>query len=214
MVKVYVNRVGVEVQPDTYIINAIEMAGFSVPTLCYLQGVFSEATCRICIVRANGRVVPACRYPVQEGMEIIVDDDELTRMRRTNLELILASHRVSCWNCIRKGRCLLVKLSNELGVEGIPVCAECTLYSELCLLRKGILCLGPFTIAGCNAICTKQNAPCIGCRGFIKSLDVWKNAIAYIRELQINLKLMKTVMTIFWHHLPKELDNMLNGDKL
>lgn len=212
MVKVYVNKIMVEVQPNMYIIDAIEMAGFSVPTLCYLQGIFNEATCRICIVRANGKVVPACRYPVQEGMEITVDDDELIKMRRTNFELILASHKISCWNCIRKGKCILVKLSNELGVEGIPVCAECPLYSELCLLKKGIPCLGPFTIAGCNAICIKQNTSCIGCRGFIKSVNLWKNAAAYLRELGADLKLVKAVMSIFWAHLPKELDNVLGGE--
>ncbi|MDR1690465.1 MAG: oxidoreductase [Candidatus Methanoplasma sp.] len=36
---------------------------------------------------------------------------------------------------------------------------------ELCLMDQGILCLGPATVGGCNAKCTKAGQPCRGCYG-------------------------------------------------
>ncbi|MDR1404575.1 MAG: oxidoreductase [Candidatus Methanoplasma sp.] len=36
---------------------------------------------------------------------------------------------------------------------------------DLCLMDQGILCLGPATVGGCNARCTKAGQPCRGCYG-------------------------------------------------
>ncbi len=48
-----------------------------------------------------------------------------------------------------------------------PVCVECKLKDNVCVLEKGVFCLGPVTRCGCNAICTSYGDPCHGCRGFI-----------------------------------------------
>lgn len=36
---------------------------------------------------------------------------------------------------------------------------------ELCLLAQGLVCLGPATRAGCEAVCVAANMPCTGCMG-------------------------------------------------
>lgn len=48
-----------------------------------------------------------------------------------------------------------------------PVCVECKLNQNNCLLANGIACLGPITRGGCKAICTTFGAGCDGCRGLI-----------------------------------------------
>jgi F420-non-reducing hydrogenase small subunit len=36
---------------------------------------------------------------------------------------------------------------------------------QTCLLAQGIVCLGPATRAGCDAVCVRANMPCTGCMG-------------------------------------------------
>ena len=42
---------------------------------------------------------------------------------------------------------------------------EVKLDPELCFLAQGVICLGPISIAGCDANCIKANIPCRGCLG-------------------------------------------------
>ncbi len=49
-----------------------------------------------------------------------------------------------------------------------PVCYECQLKQNGCLLQKGEPCLGPIILGGCGAPCPSANYPCDGCRGPLK----------------------------------------------
>jgi sulfhydrogenase subunit delta len=47
-----------------------------------------------------------------------------------------------------------------------PVCLECKMLENECLLLKsGLPCAGPVTVAGCGARCPGYSIPCVGCRG-------------------------------------------------
>jgi len=47
------------------------------------------------------------------------------------------------------------------------VCVECKKKGVLCLYEKGIICLGPLTRGGCDAICPAYGSKCEGCRGIV-----------------------------------------------
>ena len=71
----------------------------------------------------------------------------------------------------------------EIGVTEKCLCDECPrekAYARItkiyepyqvdvdphkCLMDQGILCLGPATVGGCNAKCTRAGQPCRGCYG-------------------------------------------------
>ncbi|MCB9359621.1 cytochrome B [Candidatus Woesearchaeota archaeon] len=46
-----------------------------------------------------------------------------------------------------------------------PVCRECRLFENGCLLDEGKVCLGPITRGGCRAVCCHNGFECYGCRG-------------------------------------------------
>ncbi len=46
-----------------------------------------------------------------------------------------------------------------------PVCHECKLRENQCLLLKKQFCIGPLTAGGCGAVCPTHGLPCVGCWG-------------------------------------------------
>ncbi|MFW6082706.1 MAG: NADH:ubiquinone oxidoreductase [Chloroflexota bacterium] len=58
-------------------------------------------------------------------------------------------------------------LGKKPGIPDHPVCVECKLKENVCLLLEGKPCLGPVTRAGCDAICPTYGDGCEGCRGYI-----------------------------------------------
>jgi coenzyme F420-reducing hydrogenase gamma subunit len=46
-----------------------------------------------------------------------------------------------------------------------PVCLECKQNYTVCLFEKGVLCLGPISMGGCDAPCPAGGLGCRGCRG-------------------------------------------------
>ena len=45
------------------------------------------------------------------------------------------------------------------------VCVECKQRMNTCVFDMGMICLGPVTRAGCNAVCPHNHLGCWGCRG-------------------------------------------------
>ena len=53
----------------------------------------------------------------------------------------------------------------KLALSAFTRPSAVVLNEEECLLAQGVLCLGPATRAGCEALCVKGNMPCTGCFG-------------------------------------------------
>jgi sulfhydrogenase subunit delta len=53
-----------------------------------------------------------------------------------------------------------------------PVCEQCPLRGENCLLMKKKPCLGAVTNGGCYAPCPQENIPCYLCRGPREKADI------------------------------------------
>lgn len=51
------------------------------------------------------------------------------------------------------------------------VCVECKLSEIECVFEKGMVCLGPVTRGGCNAVCPSFGQFCTGCRGTIPDVN-------------------------------------------
>lgn len=66
---------------------------------------------------------------------------------------------------VRFVKCMLAGRPFEL--PDYAVCVECKKKGNLCLYEKGIICLGPVTRAGCDAICPSFGSKCEGCRGIL-----------------------------------------------
>jgi len=53
-----------------------------------------------------------------------------------------------------------------------PVCVECRIEGNICLVEQGKWCLGSVTRAGCGAICPAYRDACAGCRGLVEEPNI------------------------------------------
>jgi NADH-quinone oxidoreductase subunit G len=120
MIKAKINNLSIEVQKGTSILEAAKSLGINIPVLCKHPDLKASAACGICVVRVpnyGNKMLRACTTAVEEDMDIITHDPELTHLRRTILELILSFHPNDCLRCGRNGTCELQRLAAEFGIR-------------------------------------------------------------------------------------------------
>ncbi len=88
----------VEVPPGGTVLDAARELGLDIPALCFRKGHDPLTTCLLCLVKVKGidRLVPSCATPAEDGMQIEAETEELRRVRRTGLELLLSDHAGEC----------------------------------------------------------------------------------------------------------------------
>jgi len=104
-----IDNIEITVPEGTTILEAAKNAGIDIPHLCYDPRVRPIGSCRLCIVQIEGRagLTISCNTPAASGMKVRTENQEITAIRKTILELILAQHRVACTSCDREGACKL-----------------------------------------------------------------------------------------------------------
>ena len=94
--------------------NLVEAAaanGVYIPTLCYLKGSKCLGTCRVCMVKINGRDMAGCTLNVSEGMDVTFDTPELNDKRKALIEMLFVERNHFCPSCEKSGRCDLQALA-------------------------------------------------------------------------------------------------------
>ena len=74
--------------------EAAQRAGIVIPTLCHHEKLESYGACRICTVEVEARgrrnLVAACLYPVEENLVVRTRSENVDKIRKMILELLLA----------------------------------------------------------------------------------------------------------------------------
>ncbi len=73
---------------------------------------------------------------------------------------VLAPDQALCEECPRKE-----SRPEQLSLAEFKRPHQVLIDETTCLLAQGVLCFGPATRAGCEALCVKGNMPCTGCFG-------------------------------------------------
>ncbi len=120
-VKLTINGIGVEAPVGSTILQAAELAGVHIPTLCHHPDQAVKGVCRICVVEVerSKTMQAACAFPVAEGMVVRTNTPAVREARRVILELILSRHPQDCPSCARNKRCELQSLAEEMNVRDV-----------------------------------------------------------------------------------------------
>jgi len=187
-----INGNSVTVPNGSTILEAARVAGYHVPTLCYLKEVNSDNSCRICMVEVKGNknLVASCGAVAYEGMEVYTNTPRVLSSRKTTLELILSMHERKCLSCSRNLNCELQTLANEYNCNedmylgerqnfeidnpgGLIVrdnnkCVLCRRCTSMCsnVQSVGVISAqkrGPDTHIGCAFNKSLKETPCVLC---------------------------------------------------
>ncbi len=118
-VNVKINGMEYSVPKGSTILEAANIAGVRIPTLCYMKEINAIGACRMCLVEVKGArgMAAACVYPVTEGMEIFTNTPNVIESRKKTLQLMLSTHQKNCLSCVRSGNCEFQSLCTEYGIE-------------------------------------------------------------------------------------------------
>ncbi len=146
--------------------------GIEIPTLCYHKALEPRGACRLCLVEIRNpqwpgwkKLVTACVYPAGDGLEVQTRTDEILKVRRTLIELLLA-------RCPETAE--VQALAREYGIEQTSYakreqddnCILCGMCARVCEDVIGVSAIGPYGRGMYKQIgpaFDKAAEACVGC---------------------------------------------------
>ncbi len=115
---VYINDRPVLWEDETNILALAKKAHITIPTFCYHSELSVYGACRMCLVEVEGRgLVTSCSTAPFEGMRVKTHTNQILKLRKIIIELLLANHERECTQCDRSADCKLREISYQLGVN-------------------------------------------------------------------------------------------------
>ncbi|MDR0291513.1 MAG: [FeFe] hydrogenase, group A [Elusimicrobium sp.] len=110
----------IPIENEKNLLELIRKAKIEIPTFCYHSELSVYGACRLCLVDIEGMGIQAsCSIEPKDGMKISVHTLQIRDIRRTNIELLLASGNHNCATCVKTGYCKLQEIARKLGVKEI-----------------------------------------------------------------------------------------------
>ena len=120
-VQVEIDGMPATVNAGTSILRAARESGVDIPKLCATDSLKPFGSCRMCLVEVEGRKgYPAsCTTPVEVGMKIRTQTNELSKLRRNVMELYISDHPLDCLTCSANGDCELQDMAGAVGLRDV-----------------------------------------------------------------------------------------------
>lgn len=167
MISIEIDGNVVDVDEGSTVLEAARGLGIDIPTLCHHAGLTPYGACRLCVVeveqRGRKRIESSCTRPVEPGMVVHTDTEDLREYRRTTAELLVAQCPDS--KPIRE-------LAERLGVETVRFsgrgmdCILCGLCTRACQQKIGTPAISFIHRGVDRQVATPfeiQSDVCIGC---------------------------------------------------
>lgn len=105
--------IDISFQPGDTIINAATQAGVYIPHLCHHPDLSPHGSCRVCIVKVNGRVSASCITPATDGAIVESNCKEIIKLRKRLIQMLFVDGNHFCPSCEMSGQCQLQALAYE-----------------------------------------------------------------------------------------------------
>ncbi len=120
-VSLTINGQIIEVPEGTSVMRAAMMATIPIPKLCATDSLEPYGSCRLCLVEIEGRrgYPASCTTPVEPGMVVRTESEQLQKLRQGVMELYLSDHPLDCLTCPANGDCELQTMAGHIGVREV-----------------------------------------------------------------------------------------------
>ncbi len=117
---VFIDNREIPIEDARNLLELIRKAKIDLPTFCYHSELSVYGACRLCMVDVKGMgLVPACSTQPLPSMEVKTNTEEIRKMRRIIVELLLANHSQNCPTCQKSTTCQLQTLARRFGITKI-----------------------------------------------------------------------------------------------
>ena len=114
------NNMQVPIADERNLLEVARKAGIDIPTFCYHSELSIYGACRLCLVDVEGRgILAACSTKPEPGMVVRTHTEEIRKMRKVAIELILANHDQNCTLCPKNTNCKLQSLARQFGIDTV-----------------------------------------------------------------------------------------------
>ncbi len=119
MINFTIDGISVEAQKGETILTVARKNDIYIPTMCYISKTTPCASCRMCVVEAEGveGFILSCNTPPTEGIEITTNTSALENERVNIMKLYDVNHPLECGVCDKSGECDLQNKTLEFGVS-------------------------------------------------------------------------------------------------
>lgn len=168
-VTIHIDNIPVKTAEGLTLLQAAKIEGIHIPTLCYHEKIKPHGACRLCLVeiekKGRKRIVAACAYPVEEGIQVSTESPKVTEIRKNLVELYLAlfpfhpeiislakkyglketrykkehNYCILCGLCVRY--CAEVKGDNAVGFVGRGINKKVTFIPDSAYLKHCVNCM-------------------------------------------------------------------------
>jgi formate dehydrogenase (NADP+) beta subunit len=129
-VKLNIDGRDIEARRGQSLLEAALAAGIYIPHLCHHPDLQPIGACRLCIVQIEGRdgLPPSCVTPVENDLRVRTTTEEIGRLRKMAMELMLAGHPADCGTCIKYLNCELQSLKQYIPSDPLTVKRRAKLF--------------------------------------------------------------------------------------
>jgi [NiFe] hydrogenase diaphorase moiety small subunit len=98
------------------VLGAARKAGHYIPHLCWDKNLAPHGSCKLCMVKINGRCVSSCTTQAREGLEAQSQIVEIIDWRRELVTMLFSEGNHFCPSCEKSGNCDLQALAYDLEI--------------------------------------------------------------------------------------------------
>ncbi|QGG80450.1 formate dehydrogenase subunit alpha [Litorivicinus lipolyticus] len=120
-VELSIDGVRIQVPEGTSVLRAAALADINIPKLCASDNLDAFGSCRLCAVQIEGRrgYPASCTTPVEDGMQVQTQNDDIAKLRRNVMELYISDHPLDCLTCPANGDCELQDMAGAVGLRDV-----------------------------------------------------------------------------------------------